>query len=155
MATRTAWIPTATTGEEVSQNDFRSIPGGWIGRGVYTAGNITGITADGYQGASETVTLVSGREYLVSAIMHVLCSSLGGNVSLDIHDGTTRKQIGRVVCSTINLAYTVTPWFTMDGDGASHQFRCHVDVITAGTYTYVNGAGFPNEIIIQDIGPST
>lgn len=156
MATRTAWIPTAATGEEVSQTDFRSIPGGLVGHASITSNQGPITTEVDVTGLTVTVNLVASRLYRVDAIVHATPAAASvSHAQFSVDDGVNRFQIAYGLTSgSTTQALTFNMTALLVGDDAAHDIQVRAAGSGGSGITVLANAQFPCLLLVTDVGPS-
>lgn len=160
MAVRTAWTPTATAGELVSESDFRSIPGGWLGYAVVTSDQTVtnSSTETTLTNTSLTVTVGTNRLIRLSASGIISRTVADGIVICRFKESTT--ELGRW-CQHNPSASTefalATGFIVLSAPSAgSHTYHLTIQRFSGtGNVTLNAGSTSPATFVVEDIGPSS
>lgn len=156
MATRTAFPGTITTSTPISATNNNRLPGGWVAY-VELASDVGSITTEqDVTGLQEDVTLVAGRRYKVTAVVHTTAGGTNADRDISLDDGASRVQIHRTHPPATGInTHTLTA--VIDGDGNSHDLQ--VRAAWSGTGSMIvesaPAAGFPSFLLVEDVGPSS
>lgn len=156
MATRTPWPGSVVDGEIANDDDFNSIPGGWIGDASVTS-NQSGITSEvAVTGLAVTPTVAASRKIKVTVCLHVEVDASSNRVIVRVKAGGTTLQTFRLTDTNANLADTAHFSVFHSPSAGAVAYTVTVERTTgAGTATVSASATSPATLLVEDMGPSS
>jgi hypothetical protein len=157
VATRSPWPGQVVDGEIASDDDFNSIPGGWLGYAVVTAdqGSIT--TAVDLTGMSLSVTVPANRLLRISSFLRMESTVANDVGQLVIAEGATTLNSALATFAAANGPHSMyVEVLVVAPSAGSHSYKLTAQRTSGtGTLTMKAAATNPASFVVEDLGPSS